>query len=474
MKYAISFFGILILIISGVLFFQFQVYSDKLEAGEGDFYYTQEIEITYRNGSLDIRQHFKNLPNQTIDIIWPKLATSPDCSIESETSCNRLSEDKMTFIKGDARNQSLSYIIPLDGGLKSKQFIKDLFVVLSNGEVTYSTVHISTDNDVLGQWVTGLPLIGQQQLSLVNYALFSGTGAVSEIYWQGGDMKLQKSTDIISIYSKSPLADKFLKRLENLQFLNEEHIAIVQGQNLSKQQGKRILFLKDLTIDSIEQNVIISQAKTQYDFTDSPKWLNEVIVSFITGSTIGGNKSTKIVNTLTNQMTDKQLEEWLKQLENLKGEKISPKLLDEVLSEVLGLHTEYLTLNATTESVFPFLYTDPRDLYVDSHLNNDVKVVLKDGLVYYSADALLKHLGYEVSVGKNGYYVRNKGNKFRFPKGYGFYVYNEKRYNTISEPIIEIAGSHYVEETWLQRLFSVEIKKSDSEISIKPTATIQQ
>lgn len=474
MKYAISFFGILILIISGMLFFQYQVYSDKLEAGEGDFYYTQEIEITYRSGSLDVRQHFKSLPDQTIDIVWPKLAVSPDCSMESETSCSRLSEDKTKFDKGEARSQSLSYIIPLDGGLKSKQLLKDIFASLSNGEVTYSTVHISTDNDMLGQWVTGLPLIGQQQLSLVNYSLFSGEGPVSEVYWQAGNMKLQKSTDIISIYSKSALSNEFLKKLETLQFLNEEHIAIVNGQNLSEQQGKRILFLKDLTIASLEQNVIVMQAKAQYDFGDSPKWLSEVVASFITGSSIGGNKSAKIVKALTNEMTDLQLEEWQGKLKALKGEKISPKILDEKLSEIFGQHTEYLTLNASTESVFPFLFTDKRELYVDAHLKDDVKVIFKDDSVFYSADSLLKYLGYKTSVGKNGYYVRNKANNFRFPENYGFYVYNEKRYNTVSEPIIEIAGSHYVEETWLQRLFSVEIDKSDGAISIKPTATLQQ
>lgn len=474
MKYAISFFGLLILIISGVLFFQYQVYSDKLEAGEGDFYYTQEIEITYRSNSLDIRQHFKNLPNQTIDIVWPKNAESPDCSIESETSCSRLSEDKSKFEKGDALSQSLSYIIPLDGGLKSKQLIKDIFVGLSNGKVSYSTVHISTDSEILGQWITGLPLIGQQQLSLVNYALFSGAGPVSEVYWQDGNIKLQKSTDNLSIFSKSALSNELLKGLENLHFLNDKHIAIVQGQNLSSQQGKRILFLGDLTIDSIEKNVIVSQAKSLYDFGDSPKWLSQVVASFITDSEIGGKKSTEIVDTLKNQMTDEQLKEWVERLEKLKGEKVSPKILDEGLSEVFGHHTQYLSLNASIEGIFPFLFNDNRGVYVGTDQIDNVKVVFKDGFVYYTADPLLKHLGYEVSVGKNGYYVRNEASNFRFPKDYGFYVYNETRYNTVSEPVIEIAGSHYVEETWLQRLFAVEIDRSDNAISIKPTATLQQ
>ncbi|RKJ40841.1 RNA polymerase II, partial [Butyricicoccus sp. 1XD8-22] len=70
MKYAISFFIVLLLIVSGLIFFQFQVYSNNPDVAEEKFSYTQEIEINYRGDSLDIRQHFKNLPNKEINIKW--------------------------------------------------------------------------------------------------------------------------------------------------------------------------------------------------------------------------------------------------------------------------------------------------------------------------------------------------------------------------------------------------------------------
>ena len=85
------------------------------------------------------------------------------------------------------RFQSLSYVIPIEGGLKSNQLMKDLFVTLNNGTVSYSIIHISTDSQIIGQWVTGLPLIGQQSLSLVNYSMFSGPGDVKELYFTSED-----------------------------------------------------------------------------------------------------------------------------------------------------------------------------------------------------------------------------------------------------------------------------------------------
>ena len=471
MKYALSFFSILILIISGTLFFQYQVFSDKVETGEDQFTYTQEIDITYRNDNLDIRHHFRNLPNQVIDIQWPKLAVNPDCFIDSETTCKRLSDDKTKFQVGDNHSQSLSYIIPLNNGIESNQLLKDIFVSLKHGDVSYSTIHISTEKDVKGQWITGLPEVGHQTLSLVNYTMFSGKGPVSELYYSAKNLIREEPIDNVSVYSKEPLSDAFITKLKELNLLNEGHIALVQGDHDLKIQGERIVFLTNFSTEVLYDQVILSQVKAQYNFNQSPNWLREVVASFLAGTTIGGDKSTEIVNTLTHQMTDQQLANWLQILKDLQGKELSTKILDEALSKVFGIHTQYLSLNESTDEVFPFLFNDERKIFVNSHVQNDINVIFKDGQILYSADSLLKHLGYETKNGENGYYVTNKERNFRFPENHGFYVYNERRYNTVSKPIVIVAGMNYIEETWLQKLFTVEIEKKDDSISIKSTTT---
>ena len=474
MKYAMSFFVILVVLISGLLIFQYQVYSDKLETGDGEFSYSQEIDITYRDGRLDIRQHFHQLSDQTIKIVWPKMAISPDCFIETENSCNRLNENKTKFKSGESPNQSLSYVIPLEDGLNSNELIKDLFVKLVNGKVTYTTVHITTDANIQGQWITGLPFIGQQSLSLVNYTMFSGTGDVTELYWQSNNMNVQKVSDGLTVYSKKPLNADLTNQLQELQFLSEDSISVVQGKQRSNEQGNRIVFIDKISASSLNQTVLTSQIRAQYQFGDSPDWLSEVVASIVTGTPIGGNKSVEIAKTLFNQLSKKQLKNLNESLEQLKGDKLDTETIDELISDVLGEHTKYLTMNRSTDGVYPFLFTDSRELYIDTKIYEDVHVVVKDGIVLYSAESLLKHLGYEIRVGKNGFYVQNETQSFRFPENYGFYVFNEQRYNTISEPITVIAGNHFIEETWLQRLFNVEVNKSDKEIIIKATATAQQ
>jgi len=473
MKYSVSFFIVLLFIVSGLLFFQYQVYSDKLETGQGEFTYTQEIEIEYRNQSLDIRQHFRNLPNQTIEITWPQLATNPDCFLESEQTCERLSEDKTKFNVGESRSQSLSYVIPLDGGLKSSQLLKDIFASLNNGTVSYSIIHISTDSQIGGQWVTGLPLIGQQSLTLVNYVMFSGQGDVNEIYYQSDDLTLQHKTDEISIYSNTKIDESLSEQIKNIQFLNDEHISIVNGDNLSGDQGERILFLKGLTLAGLNQRVILSQIDTLYTFENQPNWMKEVVAAFVTGTISEDNMSAQIVNELLSNMSDKQLDNWVTKLEQLKGTKITATTLDEKLSEVFNMYTEFFVLNVDGEELQPLQFSDPRKLMVNEKYTEEVQSVFQNGLMYYSADELLALLGYEVSEGPNGYYVDSELRKFRFPENFNFYVFNQRRYDTISNPIIKIMDKRYIEESWLQRLFLVEIEKNENDIIISPITTLQ-
>jgi len=467
MKFAMSFFSVLALIITGIIFFQYHAYSSDLETGNGDFLYSQEIEIFYRKNSLDIRQHFKNLPDQKVKIKWPENAINLSCFMETEKSCDRLSDEASYFAKGEIKSQSVSYIIPIEGGLKDKMLIQNVLATLLNGEATYSIVHISTDSKIAGQWITGLPLIGQQQLALVNYTMFSGNGTIRDIYWQSANLKVQEQSPVLSIYAPGAIAKDFLKSLENLQFLNDQHIAIIQEKNPMKEHDDRLLFLPTLTAQAVEQEVVLSQIKSQYKFDNSPEWLPEVVASYLVKDTIGSEKTKEIVATLKEYMTTDQEAAWQEAMNKLGEEPITPASMDDLLTGVLGAKTSYFKLNTEQKNgTYPLFFEDDRDIYVNDTLKKDVQFIHYEGQSLYTADTLLPYLGYSATEGENGYYVKSENRSFRFPKEPGFYVFNQRRYSTISEPIIKIAGHYYVEEAWLQRLFLVELQKNDGRIQV--------
>ncbi|MFF5993201.1 RNA polymerase II [Lysinibacillus sp. KU-BSD001] len=470
MKFAVSLFATFSIIVGAMLFMQYQVYSNQDIPTNEAFTYSQEIEITYRAGSLDIRHHFKNLPNDSLEIVWPALATDRNCFLETEYSCARLSEDKATFEAGENRTQSVSYIIPLEGGLTSENVVKNVYASLKNGDVKFSTVHISTESSVAGQWVTGLPLIGQQSLALVNYSMFSGNGQVYDLYWQQTGLALQKKTDALSIYANTDISAEISQAADELNRLSDEHIAIIAGNNIEV-KAHRMLFLPQLSVPALQKEFMMAQVESQYTFVDSPLWLKHVVAMYLSGETFGTPRAQKIMEILTNQMTEEQLADWKKRLKELEGNVVSPEVLDKQLSAVLGTYTEYLSMNVDAAQTYPFMFHDKRKVYVNSVLTEDIDVVLYEGKVLYTADPLLHSIGYTTSLGPNGYYVNSDTRVFRFPENeHGFYVFNQRRYNTTTSPLSVVAGTYYIEESWLQRLFLINLQKDEQSVQITTTA----
>ena len=471
MKIALSLFTTLSVIVGAMLFMQYQVYSEQETPTNKEFSYSQEIEITYREGSLDIRHHFKNLPNDSVEIVWPESAVDRNCFLEMEYSCTRLNDNKTEFESGENRSQSISYIIPLEDGLTSEKLMNNIYASLKSGSVKYSTVHISTDSSVRGQWVTGLPQIGQQSLALVNYSMFRGTGQVRDLYWQESGLALQKKTDTLSIYANTNISVELGQTVDKLNEFGDEHIAIIQPNNIGLQKGYRMVFLPELTTATLQKEVLMAQVELLYTFVDSPVWLKNVIAMNLSGETFGTPRALAVVDTLMNEMTEEQQADWSSRIEGLKGKKVSPAILDEELSAVFGNHTEYLSMNVDAEETYPFMFNDQRDVYVNGVLTEEIDVILHEGKVLYTADALLHDIGYTTSVGSNGYYVNGETRVFRFPNAeHDFYVFNQRRYNTNTSPLSIIASTYYIEETWLQRLFLVDLQKDEQSIRITTTA----
>lgn len=471
MKFAISIFSMLLVVIGAMLFAQFQVYSDQEQVMEREFHYTQEIEIEYRGDSLDIRHHFKNLPKSSVQIEWPSLAVDAGCFLEQEHSCNRLDEEKTKFAAGENHAQSLSYVIPLKGQLQSDKLLEDVFAKLNLGAASYTTVHITTDPQVTGTWITGLPTIGQQQLSLVNYTMFAGTGGVEDLYWMKQGAAYTKKTDAYSIYAKDAINDAQAQVVNQLSVLNEEHIAVVQTQKLPAADGYRIVFVPSLTDQAIQYRATIAHMNSVYAFKDVPSWVKQVTASVLAGQPFGDAKAQRVFKELTEKLTTEQMAAFKEQLQDLEQQEVTVAAIDTALSNVMGGYTKFMALNSTSDVFYPIVYNDPRPIEIDGQEADELHVILSEGYVLYPADALLKRLGYKTSVGPNGYYVTKEGHAYRFPKDeHHFYVYNNKRFNLSTIPFHEVAGVRYVEEAWAQRLFTVNIEKLEETISITTTA----
>lgn len=471
MKFAVTIFTLLLAIVGGLVFVQFQVYSDQKPDVQEQYFYSQEIEVEHRGDSLDVRHHFKNLPDQELVIDWPTNAVDAQCFLETKNACERLNEQMTKLKPGENRSQSVSYVIPLKDGLQSGKLLKDVFVQLEDGSVKFSTVHLTTSPNVGGSWVTGLPLIGYQQLSLVNYAMFTGEGAVKDLYWQKANFSFLTSNEAYSLYSNTGVSKKEQRELTQLKAISDDHIAIVKVKKEPKRQGYRILLVDDTNTRVIQRNLTMQQLEQMYTFEKSPTWLKQVVASVVTGEDIGFSKSQQVLDEIRTALNEQQLATFKENLLALEGSKITPAVVDKQLSAAAGAFTKYISLNTQSDIVYPFVYGDERPIFLNDREQSMLHVLLKDDRVLYPADALLKALGYKTSEGANGYYVNSENRAYRFPKDeHQFYVFNQRRFNIFTEPFDYVGNVRYIEEAFVQRIFLVDIEKTDETIKLTTTA----
>lgn len=466
-KVAVILFALLIFVNGLMLTFQYHVFSDKVEDTTQSFDYNQIIDVTYRGQKLIIKQTFTDLPETEMSISWPKKHNTHKKCVKNAkgdaVDCERLDKTMTQFKKGNATTQQIQYTLPLKQKITSGTLLTNIFANLKHGVVKNTQIHITDENKIGGQWFTGLPRVASKKLSLIQYSFFSGNGAAYELYWQRIKMKKVFASDELTIYGRGIVTEKMQQALAKAPLTSENHMDIIQSNKT--QNGTRILFAKNIRDTHLVEKIALNQVKQRYQFASTP-WLPQLVASFLTGEKFGDAKTQKMVSTIDSYMTADQRKQWKTGLVKLEGKKVSTEKLDRLLSKTLDSSTSYFTLNASKKSIAPLLFEDNRKIYVNKVKQKNMRVILKDGRVLYAAAPLFDTLGYKTKKGANGYYVRNKAQSYRFPMTSNFYVYNNKRYDITSQPFEVYAGSYYIEETWLTRLFSADIGKGDNRIDI--------
>ncbi|MEK3978197.1 hypothetical protein MKY37_03800 [Psychrobacillus sp. FSL K6-2836] len=470
MKFVLSFLCLFLVVANSVLLlFQYDAYSSGLEEDGQVFFYEQEVEMKVKKDKIVIKQHFYDMPKEDVTVSWPIVSENRSCDLDTSESCNRLTEDMTTFKAGENSKQSISYEIPLVDGLIDGQLIQNFLAKLETGGVSLTSLHITDEMKRGGMWVSGLPVIGKTSLELIDYSLSLGAGDVQELYWQQEVLPIQYEDDYFTIYASNTLPDEVTNLLDELDFTNNEHLAVLFEGNRNNIDTSRIVFIQNEDIASIQQELIIKNIQARYGLSQEDQLIAEVLSSFLLEIPVGSAKSIWMYETVNNYLTSEQRVEFQNALINNK--QITAAKFDEILTDIIDLKTSFFVLNVQAGAEnFPLLFEDFRTVYINELQYEEMKVLFKDGKVLYAAAPLLTTLGYTLNDTDKGLYVQNATRAFRFPIQEPFYVLNKKRYDALSEPFEVIGSQLYIEEAWMIRLFLLNIEKQDKRINITQSA----
>lgn len=470
MKIVISFLSMLLIVTNSVLLlFQYHVYSSGLEEEGQVFSYEQEIEMKFQTNKIIIKQHFSNLPQEQMTISWPISSENRSCELTLTDSCNRISEDLASFKEDETSKQSISYEIPLVDGLKEGQAITGFLAKIEKGSVSNTTLHLTDTVKRGGMWISGLPIIGNASLELIDYTLFLGKGSISELYWQKDAIPVKYENEYLTVHTNDELSEDVRTLLNQLNIPNSEHITVLFTENKQDVKSSRIAFIQNSDISSIEREIIVKNIQAKYGLSLDNPLIAEVLSSFLMDSPIGSEKSKWMYETLKNYFTESQLSEWKSALQ--KNKKLNAEQIDKMLSKIIDYKTSFFVLNEQNGvEHFPLLLEDSRTVFINELQQEKLSVLYKDGKVLFAAEPLLTELGYTLNDTDKGLYVQNATRAFRFPIQEPFYVLNEKRYDAMSEPFERIGAEFYIEEAWMIRLFLLNVEKEEKRINITQSA----
>lgn len=461
----------LLLVVNGLL-----LYMHYKEAGNATLpdgiqpAYSQEIEVVNRSDALYVRHHFIDLPDVRHEIIWPKASTERACHEDEEGSCSRLNEEATAFVEGEAGRQAITYVIPKDEPMRQTAFFTDVFATVDASVPEATMFHMTDEMKLGGLWVNGLELVGSQRMDLIDYSLFRGEGALTDLYWQEKELPLAYQGDRLAVFGQAVDTEELKEMDAALSEAGIPSSTLVVRDAEKPIFAKRFAVLRPEEIGMAGDTLLVNGLSSQYSLSSEEPMLGEVITSLVSGRAVGTEKSREMYEVLSNHLKENERIKLIESLKSFEGKSIDASILDDILEEVTGFATSFFKKNENNTQFYPLLLEDPRKVYVSGEENSEIAVILKDGKLYYPITSIMRQLGYDVSSNEQSLYIENEARKFRFPMKESFYVYNERRYNVNSVPFVRIEDEFYFEEAAFIRIFLVSIEKTGERLDVSPIA----
>lgn len=435
--------------------------------------YSQEIEVMNRVDGILVRHHFNGLSNKRYEIVWPEKSTNRSCLVKEATSCSRLNEEMTAFSEGEVTKQSIMYMLPKVATAESTLLMRDLFVQLYDHEAKQTTLHLSDELKLGGQWINGLNQLGSKQTEIIDYYYFSGLGKVEHLYWQSKEVPLVYAGDYLTVYSDQPLQIAPQITDQVLQDLEAKPLVVMAATELPIIDTNRFIITSSHADDSLSEKIMIHTTRQAYGIPNDQLALAEVIAAFLSNQAIGSERAKAMFAQLTAGIPSQQMEEIRVELAEGDWESMNASGMDSIIEKVTGYRTTFFQQNMADASVVhSLLFQDARDIQLNGVPAEGVRVLQKDGQTFYLAEPLLTALGFTVRSNERSYYFESPTQHFRFPLKEPFYVYNQAKYDLPSKPFEIIEGEFYFEEQWLKRLFLFMIEKSEENINIIPIKTM--
>ncbi|MHA6258597.1 hypothetical protein ACXYMX_01670 [Sporosarcina sp. CAU 1771] len=467
MKFISRTFGLLLLI-NGLLLYMHYSESGSAAPNSGiPLTYSQEIEVMNRQDGLYIRHHFTGLSNGRYELIWPESSVDKACYELDSEACSRIDDQLRAFMDSDTTRQTITYRIPKEAPLDEATLFKNIFTELHGANVKSTIFHITDETGAGGMWVNGMKNVGHKKLDLIEYFLFTGTGKVTDLYWQKEVHQLTFKGNRLSLFGGA-FEKNELEKIDELLKVNEvSHSTLVIGNANSPVGSDRFIVAETTELERMTDTFLINSMYSRFELSKEQPIVAEIIASILSGKGTGSDKSRSMYEELSTSLSTEKVSTFAKELREMNGKVLNATILDELIEQITGYGSSYFTRNGQdTLGNYPFMLEDTRKVLVKGIEKPNIRVIIKDGRMLYPAKEVLSSSGYEMNSNEQSLYIGNVDRVFRFPLKELFYVFNERKFSVVVPPFEIIENEYYFEESWLARLFLFDVVKKEDTIDL--------
>lgn len=454
---------ILLLATSGVLLWQWNVYSNDEEIIEKNrqSVVDQHIQIQQNDQSLQVSQTMSDLKKGDY-----KLENGFNLAVSVDGK--KLSNDTVS-IKEDEKNVTFTYSIPFNTKQKSIM-LEDWALQLQNVETNKTKVEMTVQGNRAGSWAAVADQLGKANKKYVDYYVFEGEGPVYPLYYQQGDLRHKKMEDDgPNIYyedSYTPAVKQVATMLGKFPELKDSVVILTSKHE--EEINQDLLMINNVNnAKKLNEKISHLYVNSTFPFeNEQEKWQQNILGNLYTNQSNGSPKTKAMVEIIKKELYEPEIQSFIN-IALSEEEPLTSAKLDGILSNIKGKNTSFFQINSHEKnSVVPLYYDDVREVVV-----NDKPL---KGKFYFQNDKLMlpflpimKEAGYTYDlIAKDHILLTKDGDSIRLYPNKNVFILNGIDYSLATTPLTIMNGEYYLYSDWLKDIFGMTVIEDEDRISI--------
>lgn len=456
-RIVIVFLLLLLSVTSGVLYWQWTIYSEKsAEVKRTSYKASEMIRMDVTAKTIDITHEILGLPATSFVVKNPR-NVKISCQ-ENKKKCTFTDKQK-TKIKTNGGTIKFTYTLRKP---KADAYVLDNWALtLKDVTIHKTSVELTHHGKDAVTWAAGATLVGQTKKGKINYFVFEGVEGVFPLYFQKQVMKQVEEHGFVIYGDTSQKIIEYAKQYEV-----ETPFTFIISTKRSSFSAEHLLIGRSKA--NIMQVLANRYYQKNYPFkAKEEKWLQSFIGVYVLDEQAEG-KAKQLITELSKQLTEEQQTAFVALLNNNKGQGFSAARLDGYLSEVTGLKTNYFVSNKVEKNKRKSLVFINNAKWYDKQGNSsEIDSITKNSTRYYDLKQVAKKLGFEYEgINDDQIYLTNGKRSYRLFPGEKTFFYNGTAYSIKGDLLKKINNKYYVTEEYLPKIFRVIVREQDGELQL--------